>query len=172
MPDIRRPASSGALVLNATYEPLGVVSVRRAVLLVLAAKAVCVVDGDGILHSARYAMPVPSVVRLTRFVRVPYRSQVGLTRRAVFTRDGGRCAYCRGVAETIDHVIPRSRGGRHAWENVVAACARCNHRKGDRTPSELGWRLHTVPRAPRGPAWRVLGHRIPDPRWAEYLSYG
>jgi 5-methylcytosine-specific restriction endonuclease McrA len=170
MPHIRRPASSGALILNATYEPLGVVSVRRAAILVLSAKAVLVADGDGVLHSARYAMPVPSVVRLTRFVRVPYRVQVGLSRRAVFARDGGRCAYCRSTAETIDHVMPRSRGGRHTWENVVAACARCNHRKGDRTVSELGWRLQTVPRVPRGAAWRVLGHRVPDPRWAEYLA--
>jgi 5-methylcytosine-specific restriction endonuclease McrA len=158
------------LILNATYEPLGVVSVRRAAILVLSAKAICVADGDGILHSARRAMPVPSVVRLTRFVRIPYRSEVGLSRRGVFARDGGRCAYCRAVAETIDHIMPRSRGGRHAWENVVAACAKCNHRKGNRTPAELGWRLHTVPLVPRGAAWRVLGHRTPDPRWEEYLA--
>jgi 5-methylcytosine-specific restriction endonuclease McrA len=172
MPDIRRPASSAALILNATYEPLGVVSVRRAAILVLSAKAICLADGDGILHSARKAIPVPSVVKLTRFVRVPYRSQVGLSRRAVFARDGWRCAYCRGTAETVDHVMPRSRGGRHAWENVVAACARCNHRKGDRTVVELGWRLHTVPGVPRGMTWRVLGHRPPDPRWDAYLAYG
>lgn len=170
MPDIRRLASSAALILNATYEPLGVVSARRAAILVLSAKAVLVVDGDGILHGARHQIPVPSVVRLTRFVKVPYRSQVGLSRRAVFARDGGRCAYCRGVAETIDHVMPRSRGGRHTWENVVAACAKCNHRKGNRTLSELGWRLQTVPRVPRGPIWRVLGHRSLDPRWEEYLT--
>ena len=66
--------------------------------------------------------------------------------------------------------MPRSRGGRHAWENVVAACARCNHTKGDRTPAELGWRLHTLPAAPKGAAWRVLGHRAPDPRWADWLE--
>lgn len=171
MPDhIRHPASSAALILNATYEPLGVVSVRRAAILILSAKAICVADGDGMLHSARQAMPVPSVIRLTRFVRVPYRSHVGLSRRGIFARDGGRCAYCRAAAETIDHIMPRSRGGRHTWENVVAACARCNHRKGDRTPAELGWRLHTVPGVPRGAAWRVLGHRTPDPRWAAYLA--
>jgi 5-methylcytosine-specific restriction endonuclease McrA len=158
------------LILNATYEPLGVVPVRRAAILVLSAKAICVADGDGILHSARRAMPVPSVVRLTRFVRVPYRPNVGLSRRGIFARDGGRCAYCRATAETIDHIMPRSRGGRHAWENVVAACARCNHRKGDRTPAELGWRLQTAPGVPRGAAWRVLGHRPPDPRWVEFLA--
>ncbi len=170
MPDIRPPAHSSALVLNATYEPLGVVSVRRATILVLSAKAVCVADGEGILHSARTSLPVPLVVRLTHFVRVPYRPDVGLSRRAIFARDGGRCAYCRGTAETIDHVLPRSRGGGHQWDNVVAACAHCNHTKGDRTPAELGWRLHVVPSAPRGVAWRVLGHRAPDPRWAEWLD--
>ena len=95
---------------------------------------------------------------------------VGAESRAIFARDGGRCAYCRGTAETIDHVLPRSRGGGHQWDNVVAACAHCNHTKGDRTPAELGWRLHAVPSAPKGVAWRVLGHRAPDPRWAQWLD--
>ena len=170
MPDIRPTTGSTALVLNATYEPLCVVSVRRAAILVLAGKAIAVADGDGILHSARHELPIPSVVRLSRYVRVPYRTHIGLSRRAIFARDSWRCAYCRGPAETIDHVMPRSRGGGHAWENVVAACARCNHTKGDRTPAELGWRLHSVPAAPRGTAWRVLGHRAPDPRWANWLD--
>jgi 5-methylcytosine-specific restriction endonuclease McrA len=157
-------------VLNAGYEPLGVVSVRRAAILILSSKAVCVADGDGVLHSAREILPVPLVVRLTRHVRVPYRPHVGLSRRAIFARDGGRCAYCAGPAETIDHVVPRSKGGRHTWENVVAACAKCNHTKGDRTVAELGWRLHVAPAPPRGIAWRVLGHRTPDPRWADWLD--
>src|SRR3954464_10390461 len=184
MPDIRPTVGSSALVLNATYEPLCVVSVRRATILVLTAKAECVTDGDGILHSAHQLLPVPSVVRLTRYVKVPYRTHVGLSRRAIFApdggrlahapatvaRDGARCAYGRGSAETIDHVFPRSRGGLHAWENVVAACAKCNHSKGDKNPAELGWRLHSIPAAPRGVAWRVLGHRTPDPRWADWLD--
>ncbi|GAB7039832.1 MULTISPECIES: HNH endonuclease [Catenuloplanes] len=171
MPDIRPTVGSGALVLNVTYEPLCVVSVRRAAILVLSGKAALVTDGDGILHSARDEIPVPSVIRLTRYVRVPYRTHVGLSRRAIFARDGWRCAYCRGPAQTIDHVFPRSRGGLHAWENVVAACAKCNHTKGDKTPAELGWRLHGgAPAAPKGQAWRVLGHRLPDPRWADWLD--
>src|SRR2546423_9550312 len=161
MPDIRRAASSTALVLNQTYEPLCVVSVRRAAILILAGKAVCVADGDGVLHSAGEALPVPLVIRLARYVRVPCRTHIGLSRRAIFARDGWRCAYCKGPAETIDHVIPRSRGGRHAWENVVAACARCNHTKSDKTPAELGWRLHCTPAAPKGLAWR--GVRAPTP---------
>jgi 5-methylcytosine-specific restriction endonuclease McrA len=176
MPDIRPNGSSSgpvrrsALVLNQTYEPLGVVSVRRATVLVLAAKAICVADGDGVFHSQRQQVPIPLVIRLNRYVRVPYRTHVSLSRRAVFARDGGRCAYCRAPAETLDHVLPRSRGGHHAWENVVAACSRCNHRKGDRTLAEMGWRLTTSPAPPKGLAWRVLGHRTPDPRWAQWLA--
>ncbi|WP_026212324.1 HNH endonuclease [Longispora albida] len=161
---------SVALLLNATYEPLCVISIRRAVILLLTGKAVCVTDGDGLMHSERQELAVPSVIRLTRHVRVPYRAHVGLSRRAVFARDGWRCQYCRGPAETIDHVLPRSRGGPHAWENVVASCARCNHRKAARTLAELGWRLHPAPAAPRGPAWRILGHRSPDPRWSPWLG--
>jgi 5-methylcytosine-specific restriction endonuclease McrA len=159
-----------ALVLNATYEPLCVVPVRRAVVLVLTAKAVPIEAGEGALHSATRTIRVPAVVRLTHFVRVPYRAQVPLTRKAVFARDSGRCAYCGKGATTIDHVVPRSRGGRHIWENVVAACSRCNHLKADRTLADLGWRLRVAPSAPSGPAWRVLGHRMPDPRWSEYLG--
>jgi 5-methylcytosine-specific restriction endonuclease McrA len=160
------------LLLNATYEPLCVVSSRRAVVLVLAAKAVPIEDGDGCFHSVTTTVRVPSVVRLTRYVRVPYRAQVPLTRKAVFARDGGRCAYCGAPATSLDHVVPRSRGGLHTWDNVVASCARCNHTKADRAISELGWRLRIVPRAPSGMAWRVLGSRAPDPRWHAYLGEG
>ncbi|MGH3664334.1 MAG: HNH endonuclease [Micromonosporaceae bacterium] len=170
MGSARATTSRAALVLNATYEPLCVVSTRRAVILVLSARAICVTDGDGFLHSERSALPVPSVVRLTRYVRVPYRAHAGLTRRAVFARDRWRCGYCGGPAETIDHVMPRSRGGEHIWENVVAACGRCNQAKGNRTPAELGWRLHVPPAAPRGATWRILAHRTPDPRWAAWLA--
>ncbi len=91
---------------------------------------------------------------------------------------GVRCSHvtevaaptAAGPAETIDHVMPRSRGGQHDWDNVVAACARCNHSKGDRLITELGWRLHSQPAPPRGQAWRVLGHRTPDPRWSDWLD--
>jgi len=166
------PLATVTLLLNATYEPLCVVSCRRAVVLVLTEKAVPVEEGDGAFNSATTAVPVPSVLRLTRYVRVPYRAQVPLTRRAVFARDGGRCVYCGAAASSLDHVVPRSRGGAHTWENVVASCARCNHTKADRTLVDLGWRLGTPPRAPSGMAWRVLGFRNPDPRWQAYLDDG
>src|ERR1700735_5019605 len=148
---------SGALVLNATYEPLCVVPLRRAVVLVLAEKAVIVEAGDQVMHSARTSIPVPTVVRLSHFVRVPYRREVPLTRRAVLDRDGYLCVYCGARDDTIDHVRPRSKGGTHIWTNVVAACARCNHRKGDRLLSELGWHLLAPPAQPPATVAVVLG---------------
>jgi 5-methylcytosine-specific restriction endonuclease McrA len=159
-----------ALVLNATYEPLCVVAARRAVVLVLTDKAVSVAEGDEVLHSARAEVSVPAVVRLTRFVKVPYRATVPLTRKAVFARDGGRCVYCGAAATSLDHVVPRSRGGPHSWDNVVSACGRCNHVKADRGIAELGWHLRRVPTVPSGVAWRVVGARPVDPLWAPYLG--
>lgn len=167
---LRAALAGAALVLNASYEPLCIVSARRAAVLVLTNKAVAVTDGDTVLHSESQALVVPAVARLTRFVKVPFRGQVSLTRRAVFGRDHGSCGYCGGTANTIDHVLPRSRGGRHVWENVVAACHRCNHLKADRTVEELGWKLRSRLIAPSGLAWSVLGHRRPDPRWLHWLG--
>ena len=127
------PGTSGAtLLLNATYEPLCVVSTRRAIVLVLAAKAEPVDSAADVVHAEMISLAVPVVARLTRYVRVPYPSQVPLSRRAVFTRDGQTCVYCGSSATSIDHVVPRSRGGTHTWDNVVAACRGCNHAKADR----------------------------------------
>ena len=165
-------SDSAALVLNASYEPLCVVSSRRAVVLVVTAKAIAVAHGDGVLHSERTSMPVPSVVRLARFVKVPYRATVPLTRKAVFARDGGRCVYCSAPATSLDHVVPKSRGGPHTWDNVVSACSRCNHVKADRGIAELGWRLNRTPTVPAGSAWRVVGARRVDPRWRPFLDGG
>ena len=163
-------AEGAALVLNATYEPLCVVPGRRAVVLVLTAKAVAVTESEAVLHAATRAVQVPAVLRLTRFVRVPYRATVPLTRKAVFARDGGRCVYCGAAATSLDHVVPRSRGGEHVWENVVSACGRCNHVKADRAIGELGWRLRRAPTAPTGTAWRIVGTRRIDPRWWPFLD--
>jgi 5-methylcytosine-specific restriction endonuclease McrA len=164
-------ATTGAsLLLNATYEPLCVVSSRRAIVLVLAAKAEAVDVTDDEVHAERITVAVPIVVRLTRYVRVPYPVQVPLSRRAVFTRDGSTCVYCGGSATSIDHVVPRSRGGTHTWDNVVAACRRCNHTKADRSLAEMGWALPHPPRTPSGAAWRLLGTRTVDPRWREWLG--
>jgi 5-methylcytosine-specific restriction endonuclease McrA len=162
--------TAATLLLNATYEPLCVVSSRRAIVLVLGAKAEAVDVTEDLVHAERLALAVPIVVRLTRYVRVPYPVQVPLSRRAVFTRDGQTCVYCGASATSIDHVVPRSRGGTHSWDNVVAACRRCNHQKADRSLAEMGWSLPHPPRAPSGAAWRLLGHRTVDPRWREWLG--
>jgi 5-methylcytosine-specific restriction endonuclease McrA len=162
---------AGALVLNATYEPLCVVPLRRAVVLVLAEKAVVGGGGAPVMHSERLSMPVPSVVRLSRYVRVPYHREVPLTRRAVLDRDGHQCAYCGSRADTIDHVRPRSRGGQHVWTNVVAACARCNHRKGDRLLAEMGWQLAAPPAQPPATVAVVMGWARKEPSWQPYLAW-
>jgi 5-methylcytosine-specific restriction endonuclease McrA len=170
-PAVPSPGTAGAtLLLNATYEPLCVVSSRRAIVLVLAEKAETVDCAADVVHAERLSLAVPVVVRLTRYVRVPYPAQVPLSRRAVFTRDGSTCVYCGGSATSIDHVVPRSRGGTHTWDNVVAACRRCNHTKADRSLAELGWVLPHPPRTPSGAAWRLLGARTVDPRWREWLG--
>ena len=161
---------SRTLVLNATYEPLGVITDRRALILVLNHRATMVEDSGEVLRFAGGEISLPSVVRLNKFVRIPYRHSVPLSRRAIFARDGGRCVYCSAPATSIDHVIPRSRGGGHNWENVVSACHKCNHVKADKHLKELGWRLRTLPREPVGAAWRILGTGRTDHRWLQYLE--
>ena len=162
-----------SLVLNASYEPLCVVPQRRAVILILNNKAVTLEESGSRLHAASIDLPAPSVVKLTRYVRIPTRRGVPLTRRAIFARDGGRCVYCDAPATSVDHVIPRSRGGQHAWENVVSSCRRCNHVKADRPLPDLGWRMKRQPVQPRGSAWRILSSGRTDPNWYPYLrGYG
>ena len=161
-----------ALVLNATYEPLCVVPVRRAVVLVLKEKAEVVHATDAELHSERRAFAVPSVIRLTYFVKVPFRARAALSRRAVFVRDGHRCQYCGANAENIDHIVPRSRGGEHVWENVVAACRPCNTRKEDRLLHEVGLVLRRKPMAPRELTWIVVAVGTVHPHWEPYLQPG
>jgi 5-methylcytosine-specific restriction endonuclease McrA len=158
-----------ALLLNASFEPLCVVSVRRAVVLVLKDKAEIVARNGAELHSERTVMAVPSVIRLVHFVRVPYRNRVPLSRRAVFARDGHRCQYCSHAAENIDHIVPRSRGGEHAWENVVASCRSCNARKEDRTLAEAGLRLRRNPVVPHTSLWLVATAGSLDPAWEPFL---
>lgn len=160
-----------ALVLNATYEPLSVVPVRRALCLVLDGKAEVVHEGNTVIRSASLVLNLPVVIRLRYLVRVPFRRRTALSRRALFIRDGHRCQYCGGAADSIDHVIPRSRGGRHVWDNVAAACRPCNLRKRDRTPEEAGMRLASIPRVPRDGVWidASVGH-VPD-AWRPYLAW-
>jgi len=158
-----------ALVLNASYEPLCVVAARRAVVLVLADKAEAVAQTGLALHSERLVVPVPSVVRLRTFVSVPFRRRVAVSRRAVMARDAGMCQYCGSRADSIDHVVPRSRGGTHTWENVVAACRPCNVRKRDRLLHETTMRLQRHPVAPRGATWSIVAHGAVPDEWEPYL---
>ena len=125
------------LVLNATYEPINVCTVRRATVLLLKEKAEVIEHGARTLHWATARSPRPVVIRLVTYVRVPrdtHRRKI--TRRAVFARDGWTCQYCGArTSLTVDHVIPRSKGGASSWDNIVASCAPCNRRKGDRLPA-------------------------------------
>jgi 5-methylcytosine-specific restriction endonuclease McrA len=157
------------LVLNAGYEPLAVVSFRRAVVLVLAGKAAILVADELPVVAGSLVLDRPSVILLTRYVRLPYGRAVPVSRRGVLRRDGQRCAYCRRSATTVDHVVPRSRGGADTWTNLVACCVRCNNVKGDRTPEEMGWVLQVRPFVPHGAAWVLRGTEHSHPRWAEYL---
>lgn len=170
-------AHTRVLLLNATFEPLTALPLRRAIVLVVCGKAEIVHnDPSGfVLHSARAAVPVPSVIRLSNYVRVPYRAQVPLTRAGIMHRDSFRCAYCEAKATTVDHIVPRSRGGGHSWQNCVASCSKCNHRKADRLLHELGWTLRAAPHVPYGPHWRLLTQVSDrdsdrDTQWRQYLG--
>jgi 5-methylcytosine-specific restriction endonuclease McrA len=166
-------AMERVLLLNATYEPLALVSDRRAVVLVLGgrAEAVAFREDCSVFHSAQLCVDVPAIVRLSHIVRIPRWARTPpLTRRAVLRRDGGQCAYCSEIADTVDHVVPRSRGGLHEWSNVVASCKRDNLRKGDQLLSELGWSLPFKPRAPEGHLWRLRHLAEVDPLWEPYLA--
>lgn len=160
-----------ALVLNASYEPLSVVPVRRAVVLVLRNRADVVESNGKVWRSERINLASPSVIRLRQYVSVPYARRVPLNRRAVFIRDANRCQYCNHPAENIDHVIPKAQGGAHVWENVVASCRRCNTKKGGRTPEQAGLVLIHRPRAPRRHSWVLVATGTePDPAWQRYLG--
>jgi 5-methylcytosine-specific restriction endonuclease McrA len=166
------PKGSRVLLLNATFEPLAVVTAKRAVVLMLTGKAECIEAAlDEVFHSENLVLPAPSVMRLSRYVRVPYRRAVPMTRAGVLRRDARRCGYCGRRADTIDHVIPRSRGGTHTWDNCVAACRTCNSRKADKMLVELGWNLAFVPRPPERAAGGILVLAVePLPAWEPWLG--
>jgi len=158
------------LVLNAGYEPLAVVSFRRAIVLVLAGKATVVAHGGNPVVGGSLTLPRPTVILLARYVRAPHGRAVPVSRRGVLRRDRHRCAYCSAHATTVDHVLPRSRGGKDTWENLVACCVGCNNMKGNRTPEEKGWSLRVRAYAPRGAAWLVRAADHRDPAWDEFLQ--
>lgn len=159
------------LVLNAGYEPLAVVSFKRALVLVMNQKATIIAaDAEHPVIGSTGEWDRPSVIILRRYVRVPSGRSVPVSRRGVLRRDAHRCAYCGASASTIDHVQPRSRGGKDSWENLVACCLKCNNLKGDKTPQEMNWKLLFAPKPPHGGAWLVRGIEREMPDWEEFLA--
>lgn len=159
------------LVLNAGYEPLAVVSFKRALILVLNQKATVLAGArEQTLRSASADFALPSVILLSRYVRVSGSRMIPVSRRGVLRRDAYRCAYCSKNANTIDHVQPKSRGGKDTWENLVACCLKCNNAKGDKTLSEIGWQLRVAPKMPTGSIWTLRGAEHLEPEWNEFLT--
>jgi 5-methylcytosine-specific restriction endonuclease McrA len=161
------------LVLNATYEPLSVVSLKRAIVLLLKEKAEIIEAAEAVLRSEHLSLPVPLVIRLVYYVRIPNRLALPLTRRTVFARDQYTCQYGGGQPRrgdlTLDHVVPRSLGGETVWENVVTACRPCNQRKGNQTPAQASLRLRSEPKRPRYVALAFMGESAQNGVWNKYL---
>jgi len=161
------------LVLNATYEPLSVVSVKRAVVLLLKEKAELIEAAEAYLRAENFQIPRPLVIRLVYFVKIPRRMSLPVTRRTILARDNYTCQYCGATPVrqelTLDHVLPRSRGGKSTWENVVTACKKCNGRKGNRTPTEANMHLLTEPKRPRYLAIAALTNMEVRRAWNKYM---
>jgi 5-methylcytosine-specific restriction endonuclease McrA len=160
------------LVLNASYEPLQLISIRRAIVLLLQEKAELIEAAEQRLRARSVSFEVPLVIRLVHYIKIPRRMRLPCSRRGVLARDRETCMYCGaqpGRANlTVDHILPRSRGGQTVWENVVAACRECNHRKGDRTPEEANMKLAYRPRQPQYIAFALLGELERHDVWRKY----
>ncbi len=159
------------LVLNANFEPINVCNIRRALGLILSDKAALILNGRGTIQTVNQAYPIPSIIRLQIMIHRP-RPRVKLNRREIFRRDNFTCQYCgkRTLDLTIDHVIPRHLGGMHTWDNVVAACSTCNHRKGGRSLTESGMQLLHRPSTPPASAMYIFGrHLHENAEWEPYL---
>ena len=164
------------LVLNATFEPINVTAVRRAMVLMLKGVAQAEELNSTHVHSPSKSLPVPSVIRLLAYRHIPQQTRA-LSRKNILLRDRNTCQFCGSTFPaselTLDHVVPRSRGGRSSWENLVASCYRCNNRKGDRTPEEAGIALVRRPRPftlhTSRQLMRLIGNR--DEKWRKYLFY-
>jgi 5-methylcytosine-specific restriction endonuclease McrA len=164
------------LVLNASYEPINICAARRAIVLVLKGVAMAEEENGHFLHAARLAFRVPSVIRLLEYRRIPHQTRA-LSRKNILLRDRNTCQYCGEVLSasdlTLDHVVPRSRGGASTWENLVAACHTCNRRKGNQMPLEAGMKLMREPHAfnlhTSRHIMRLMGRS--DDKWRKYLFY-
>jgi 5-methylcytosine-specific restriction endonuclease McrA len=160
------------LVLNANYEPINVCNLRRAVGLIIVGKADLILNGRGYIQTVRQSIPIPSVIRLEHMVHRP-RLQVKLTRREVFRRDKFTCQYCgrRTSDLTLDHVFPKHLGGEHLWQNVVTACASCNHRKGGRRLEDAQMSLLRTPKEPPSSAHYIFGRHLEENTgWEQFIQ--
>jgi len=176
-PSSYNPLHAPVLVLNASYEPINICAARRALVLVLKGVAMTEEENGHYLHAQRVAMRLPSVIRLLEYRRIPHQTRA-LSRKNILLRDRNTCQYCGVVLSsaelTLDHVIPRSRGGSSTWENLVACCHLCNRRKGNQLLIELtDMKLQREPRAfslhTSRHIMRVIGHS--DQKWRKYLFY-
>ncbi|MCJ7606149.1 MAG: HNH endonuclease [Dehalococcoidales bacterium] len=160
------------LVLNQSFEPLAVCRARRAIVLVFQGKAEMLEDGMGYVHTIEDAIPLPSVIRLAQMVKRPRRRRK-MTRYEIFNRDHYTCQYCgeRSRHLTLDHVMPRYRGGEHTWENVVSCCASCNRHKAGRTPREARMKLRKEPAPPSNGTFFIVPYHFLGKRdeWQKYL---
>jgi 5-methylcytosine-specific restriction endonuclease McrA len=165
------------LLLNASYEPLRIISWKKALTLLFAGKVEVIDEYDSEVRTVTFSVKLPSVCRLVKYVRVRNRNRVKFSRANIYARDGHRCQYCgkRPPTEdlTFDHVVPVARGGQKRWDNIVAACFRCNHRKGGRTPAEAGMKLIRLPKEPEWlPVYQVTFRiKSPPDSWRDYLYW-
>lgn len=159
------------LVLNANFQPINITSTHRAINMMLAEKATLILNGRGFIHSVSQSFPLPSVIRLSQMVKRP-RPVVKFTRNEIFRRDNFTCQYCGRQSKdlTVDHVKPRRLGGLSTWNNVVAACPRCNHLKGGLTPQQSGMYPKKQPKQPPGTAAYLFGkHNNQNQEWETFL---
>ncbi len=162
--------SAKVLLLNQNYEPITVVSAKKAIILFVLQKVEIIEKRDQFVRSQYMALPLPSVIRLTCYVKVP-RKRVELTRANLFRRDNNRCQYCgtRKGPLTIDHIVPKTRGGKDTWENLVSACVKCNNKKGNRTPEEAGMPLLKKPKRPNYLFFMQYFIGLSEQAWKPYL---
>ena len=160
------------LVLNANFEPLNVCTTRRAINLILSGKADLVMNGRGWIKTVTMAYPRPSIIRLEKMIKRP-RPHIRLTKREILRRDEFTCQYCGNhtLYLTIDHIVPRRLGGTHTWDNLVAACSLCNHRKGGRTLDQSQMRLLRHPSEPPTSAQYLFSRHIKENQeWLPYIE--
>lgn len=163
--------SRNVLVLNQNYEPLSVCTVKRAIIMVILDRAEIIETLDGkMVRSITTSIAVPSVVRLGAFIKVPHK-RIMLSRKNIIKRDGGTCRYCgyKKSDMTVDHIVPKHLGGKDTWENLVAACAECNNKKGQRTPDQAGMKLLRKPRRPNHITFIKQFIGVKDTSWKRYL---